>query len=83
MRAHHKLQRFVDTLKLDQTAVQHLLEKHPDLEGDDTEAGAALAEFRMPGQSYMTPLCGEQHGAGLDGAGGAARCCYWTSPQTT
>jgi hypothetical protein len=59
MRTHHKLQRFVDTLKLDQTAVQHLLEGHPDLERDDTEAGAALIEFRMPGESHLTPLCGE------------------------
>ncbi|KAK1607448.1 hypothetical protein QYE76_031121 [Lolium multiflorum] len=61
MRTDHKLQWFMDTLKLHQTAVQLLLEVHPDLDGDDTEAGAALAEFGMPGESHLTPLSGKQN----------------------
>ncbi|KAM0872445.1 hypothetical protein ACQ4PT_038736 [Festuca glaucescens] len=56
VRRHHKLQWFVDTLKLHQTAVQHLLEEHPDLDGDETEARAALAEFGMPDESHLTPI---------------------------
>jgi ATP-binding cassette subfamily F protein 1 len=46
----------VDTLKLHQTAVQHLLEEHPDLDGDETEARAALAEFGLPSESHLTPI---------------------------
>ncbi|KAK1665354.1 hypothetical protein QYE76_053513 [Lolium multiflorum] len=62
VRTHHKLrtgrysQRFVDTLKLHHTAVQHLLEAHPDLDGDETEASAALAEFGLPSESHLTPI---------------------------
>uniref|UniRef100_A0ACD5VIF0 Uncharacterized protein n=1 Tax=Avena sativa TaxID=4498 RepID=A0ACD5VIF0_AVESA len=62
VRAHHKLrtgrysQQFVDTLKLHQTAVQHLLEEHPDLDGDETEARAAVAEFGLPSESHLTPI---------------------------
>jgi ATP-binding cassette subfamily F protein 1 len=62
VRTHHKLrtgrysQRFVDTLKLHHTAVQHLLEAHPDLDGDEAEASAALAEFGLPSESHLTPI---------------------------
>ncbi|KAM0824509.1 hypothetical protein ACQ4PT_070157 [Festuca glaucescens] len=62
VRTHHKRrtrrysQRFVDTLKLHQTAVQHLLEEHPDLDSDETEARAALAEFGLPSESHLTPI---------------------------
>ncbi|XP_051224744.1 ABC transporter F family member 4-like [Lolium perenne] len=62
VRTHHKLrtgrysQRFVDTLKLHHTAVQHLLEAHPDLDGDEAEASAALADFGLPSESHLTPI---------------------------
>jgi ATP-binding cassette subfamily F protein 1 len=94
VRTHHKLrtgrysQRFVDTLKLHHTAVQHLLEAHPDLDGDEAEASAALADFGLPSESHLTPinrLSGGQK-ARVVLASMALRsrtCCCWTSPRTT